>query len=66
MRIRMLVQMPPGGLRNGQPWPAEGEEAEIPTGEALHLVASGVAEEVPEDTAPKPKRRARNRGEDEE
>ncbi|MFK0155374.1 hypothetical protein ACIQVK_25275 [Streptomyces sp. NPDC090493] len=46
MRIRMLVQMPPGGLRNGEPWPAEGEEAEIPTGEALHLVASGVAEEV--------------------
>ncbi|MFF1744738.1 hypothetical protein [Streptomyces mirabilis] len=46
MRIRMLVQMPPDSLRNGQPWPAEGETEDIPTGEALHLVASGVAEEA--------------------
>jgi hypothetical protein len=46
MRIRMLVQMPPGARRNGQPWPSEGETEDIPTGEALHLVASGVAEEA--------------------
>jgi hypothetical protein len=46
MRIRMLVQMPEGASRNGEPWPAEGEETELPTAEAAHLVASGVAEEV--------------------
>lgn len=63
MRVRMLVQMPPGTLRNGQPWPDEGEEAEILTGEALHLVASGIAEEVAEDTAPRPRRR-KSRGEE--
>ncbi|MEV6079664.1 hypothetical protein AB0L80_31815 [Streptomyces sp. NPDC052069] len=44
MRIRMKVQM--SGLRNGQPWPAFGEVTELPTGEAQHLVASGIAEEV--------------------
>lgn len=43
MRIRMLVQMPAGGLRNGRPWPAKGRCEDIPTGEAWHLVASGVA-----------------------
>lgn len=46
MRIRMLVQMPAGALRNGRPWPARGKTEDIPTGEARHLVASGVAEEV--------------------
>jgi len=46
MRIRMLVQMPEGASRNGEPWPAEGEETELPTAEAAHLVDSGVAEEV--------------------
>jgi hypothetical protein len=46
MRIRMLVQMPPGALRNGLPWPDKGQTEDIPTGEALHLVASGIAEEV--------------------
>jgi hypothetical protein len=54
MRIRMLVQMPPGALRNGQPWPDEGETEDIPTGEALHLVASGVAENA-ETAARRPK-----------
>ncbi|MFJ9243808.1 hypothetical protein [Streptomyces sp. NPDC101776] len=57
MRIRMLVQMPPGGLRNGQPWPDEGEETEIPTGEALHLVAAGIAEEIAEQSAAPSRRR---------
>lgn len=47
MRIRMLVQMPPGALRNGQPWPGKGKTDDIPTGEASHLVAAGVAEEIP-------------------
>lgn len=44
MRIRMLVQMPADGRRNGCPWPAKGRCEDIPTGEARHLVASGVAE----------------------
>ncbi|MFG2699532.1 hypothetical protein [Streptomyces sp. NPDC048386] len=47
MRIRMLVQMPPGGSRNGRPWPGKGRCEDIPTGEARHLVASGIAEEAP-------------------
>ena len=46
MLIRMLVGMPEGASRNGEPWPAEGETAELPTAEAAHLVASGIAEEV--------------------
>jgi hypothetical protein len=49
MLIRMLVAMPEGAARNGQPWPAEGETAELPTAEAAHLVASGIAEEVTVD-----------------
>lgn len=52
MRIRMLVAMPEGASRNGEPWPAEGEEADLPTSEAAHLVASGVAEEVTDPPAP--------------
>ena len=51
MRIRMLVQMPDGAARNSEPWPAKGEDTELPTTEAAHLVASGVAEEVVEEAA---------------
>ncbi|MFE1543611.1 hypothetical protein ACFW61_24465 [Streptomyces microflavus] len=46
MRIRMLVQM--SGTRDGAPWPAEGEEADLPTAAAAHLVSAGVAEQVDE------------------
>lgn len=46
MKIRMKVQM--SGTRNGQRWPKAGETADIPTGEATHLVASGIAERVGE------------------
>lgn len=49
MKIRMAVQMPEGGSRNGEPWPRKGEVAEIPTGEAVHLVASGVAERADDE-----------------
>jgi len=65
MRIRMLVQMPDGALRNGQPWPAQGEDADLPTAEAAHLVASGVAEEAPPDVveeAAEPDEQPRPRG----
>ncbi|MFD5425213.1 hypothetical protein [Streptomyces sp. NPDC127084] len=49
MRIRMNVQM--SGTRNGEPWPARGEVTELPTAEAAHLVASGIAEEVVDEPA---------------
>lgn len=58
MRIRMLVAMT--GTRDGEPWPEQGEEAELPTAAAAHLVASGVAEEVTEQ----PARKRRQRGGD--
>lgn len=58
MRIRMLVQMPEGSARNGRPWPAEHESTELPTAEAAHLVASGIAEE---DTEPDPPAKPRGR-----
>ncbi|WP_406143297.1 hypothetical protein [Streptomyces anulatus] len=46
MRIRMLVQM--NGTRDGEPWPAQGEEADLPTAAAAHLVSASVAEQVDE------------------
>ncbi|XQE79517.1 hypothetical protein ACN24L_12370 [Streptomyces microflavus] len=42
----MLVQM--SGTRDGEPWPAEGEEADLPTAAAAHLVSAGVAEQADE------------------
>ena len=54
MKIRMLVAMPEGAARNGEPWPAKGEMADLPTAEAAHLVASGVAEEVTEEETAEP------------
>lgn len=56
MRIRMTVDMP--GTRDGEPWPAKGEEADLPTAAAAHLVASGVAEEV--EDKPRRKRGGRH------
>lgn len=47
MRIRMLIAM--SGLRNGQLWPPVGQITELPTGEAQHLCASGIAEEITDD-----------------
>jgi hypothetical protein len=64
MRIRITQQQPDGAMLNGVPWPDEGEEIELPTTQAAHLVASGVAEEVAE-AEPKPKRRGRTRDEGE-
>jgi hypothetical protein len=46
MRIRMNVDM--SGTRNGRPWPKRGEIADLPSGEAMRLCASGIAEEVAE------------------
>jgi len=68
MRIRMLVDMPEGASRNGEPWPARGVPVELPTADAAHLVASGVAEEVTEPDAedgeqPRRRRKAQTEGE---
>lgn len=49
MKIRMVVEM--SGSRNGRPWPKRGEIAELPTGEAQHLVDSRIAARVTEDDA---------------
>lgn len=46
MRIRMKVGL--SGTRNGVDWPPAGEETDIPTGEAQHLVDAGIAEKVEE------------------
>lgn len=51
MRIRMLVEMT--GTRDGQPWPAKGKEADLPTAAAAHLVSAGVAERVDEGKPPR-------------
>ncbi|MEU0397946.1 hypothetical protein ABZ208_35375 [Streptomyces sp. NPDC006208] len=57
MRIRMLIEMT--GTRDGQSWPKKGDEAELPTAQAAHLVASGVAEQVDEE---QPARKQPKRG----
>lgn len=62
MRIRITQQQPAGAMLHGVPWPGEGEEIELPTAQAAHLVASGVAEEV---TEPEPKPKARRKPRDE-
>ncbi|MGW1938956.1 hypothetical protein [Streptomyces goshikiensis] len=56
MRIRMTVDMPEGATRNGEPWPALGEETDVSAADGAHLVAAGIAEEVAEP-APKTGRR---------
>jgi len=61
MRIRITQQMPDGAQIDGVPWPAEGEEIDLPTAQAAHLVASGVAEEVLEEPQ-RGSRKSRQRG----
>ncbi|AZM91434.1 hypothetical protein [Streptomyces sp. W1SF4] len=51
MRIRMTVAMPEGATRDGEPWPALGDEADVPTIVGAHLVAAGVAEDVTDQPA---------------
>ena len=57
MRIRITQAMPEGAQLNGEPWPAEGDEVDVPTAQGAHLVASGVAEEVTEETRPRGRKR---------
>ncbi|MFE1749003.1 hypothetical protein ACFW88_00355 [Streptomyces anandii] len=62
MRIRMLVEMPEGAARNGEPWPAKGKTIDLPTAEAAHFVASGIAEEADDnETERRPSRRKASR-----
>lgn len=69
MKIRMTVDMPEGATRNGELWPAKGESVDLPTAEAAHLVASGVAEEVTDEddgqAAAEPRTRRRKTAETE-
>jgi len=58
MKIRILVSMPEGAVLHDRPWPAEGSEVDdLPTAVAAHLVASGVAEEVTEESRPRGRKR---------
>ncbi|MGW1796948.1 hypothetical protein ACWCQN_13275 [Streptomyces sp. NPDC001984] len=61
MRIRITQAMPEGAQLNGEPWPAEGAEVDVPTAQGAHLVASGVAEEVT-DEPPTRGRKSRPKG----
>lgn len=65
MRLRILQGAPEGALLCGEPWPAEGEEIDLPTAQAAHMVASGVAEEVV-DEPPARGRKTRRKGEGDE
>ncbi|MEU6098967.1 hypothetical protein [Streptomyces sp. NPDC047079] len=53
MKIRITQAMPEGAQLNGAPWPAEGDETDVPTAQGAHLVASGVAEEVTDEAKPR-------------
>ncbi|MCY0962980.1 hypothetical protein [Streptomyces sp. H27-H5] len=64
MRIRMITAMPEGATRDGEPWPAEGEEADLPTTVGAHLVAAGVAEEATEPSPKTGRRKAAAKGVD--
>ncbi|NUP16564.1 MAG: hypothetical protein HOZ81_10745 [Streptomyces sp.] len=58
MRIRITQGMPEGAVLHDRPWPAEGAEVDdLPTTVAAHLVASGVAEEVTNETRPRGRKR---------
>lgn len=62
MRIRITLQQPEGAQIDGVPWPDEGEEIDLPTAQAAHLVASGVAEEVVDEAPKRARRKPREDG----
>lgn len=63
MRVRILQGAPEGALLCGEPWPAEGDEVDLPTAQAAHLVASGVVEEAADEPR-KTARKSRAKGAD--
>lgn len=60
MKIRMKTQLT--GSRNGVRWPVAGETKELPEGEALELIAAGLAEPVKAEPEKRPAKRAEKRG----
>lgn len=64
MKIRIMRAMPEGAVLYDRPWPEEGTEVDdLPTTVAAHFVASGVAEEVIDET-PARGRKSRAKGGD--
>lgn len=59
MKVRMIKQ--PSGLINGYPWPAAGEEIDLPQVVAEDMAASGLVEVVVEKR-PAAKKRVEKRG----
>lgn len=50
MRVRMKHQI--SGTREFKPWPAPGEEIDLPDDEAVTLLGQGMAEAVEDDGEP--------------
>ncbi|MFF1685934.1 hypothetical protein [Streptomyces sp. NPDC058254] len=50
MKVRMKVQI--SGTRDGQEWPAKGDEVELPDDEGAQLCASGLAEPLTDTPEP--------------
>jgi len=47
VKVKMLVDVT-GTRGDGQPWPARGEEVDVPDDEGADLIKSGIAEGVAE------------------
>lgn len=50
MKVRMKASI--SGTRDGQPWPERGSVVDLPTAEAEHLLAAGLAEDAKSSDAP--------------
>lgn len=55
MKVRITVQ--PSGLFNGEPWPAVGDEADLPDVVAVDMIEAGRAEPVAEKASDKAEKR---------
>ena len=55
--MKIVMSTPISGTRDGRPWPAVGETADLPDTEAEHLIEQGYAEKPkrPKSTAAKTK-----------
>lgn len=60
MKIRMKTRI--AGSRNGVRWPEAGETKELPEGEAVDLIAAGLAEPVKAEPTKATARKAEKRG----
>ena len=60
MKIRMKTQL--SGTRNGVRWPLAGESKDLPEGEALDLIAAGLAEPEKSEPEKRPARKTEKRG----